>query len=457
MSFRKQLIAGHAIALFLTIGTAVTAIVALHVTGSAEEHVARQLASDLAAVERLPYVAERVVASSRAYLLTGEPQYQAHRDDALDDLRRDLRALASRPLDMAAMQRTAEVERAANDYVASSEAVARQRLDTGDPRQNIPFFEETLRPKRDAFDASVEELANHESRILESWLVQARDVAGRAEIALALASGFAIASSLALALIVMRRLAGQYERMRIATETATKAATARQEILAVVSHDLRNPLGAIQIASTLLEMPDDAGKRQIAAIRTAADRMQHMIDELLEAARAESRTLELHRELCDARELLARTNELFEARASAKPLRLRCEAAPAPKEGTFGGLRPAKVFADRERALEILSNLVGNALKFTPPGGEIRVTAVPRDREVLFQVADNGPGIEPDQLAHVFDRGWQGRRQRGSLGLGLYICKHLVEAQGGQIGVDSVLGEGTTMWFTLPSTYPTAR
>src|SRR5262249_19938683 len=225
---------------------------------------------------------------------------------------------------------------------------------------------------------------------------------------------------------------------------ATQAAAARREVLAVVSHDLRNPLGAIQMASALLEDEEHAErpKRQIAAIRSAADRMQHMIDELLEAARAESRTLELHREMCDAKEILARTNELFEAHATARSIQLRCEAAPA------------KVFADRERVIEILSNLVGNAVKFTPPGGEIHVTAEPSDDMVLFKVADNGPGIEPEQIVHVFERHWQARRQRGSLGLGLYICKHLVEAQGGKIGADSVLGQGTTMWFTLPSTYP---
>ena len=86
---------------------------------------------------------------------------------------------------------------------------------------------------------------------------------------------------------------------------------------------------------------------------------------------------------------------------------------------------PSKVFADRERVLEILSNLVGNALKFTPPGGEIRVTAEPQDGYVVFKVTDNGPGIEPDQLPHVFERHWQSRRQRGSLGLGKRASRHL--------------------------------
>ena len=444
MNFRRQLIAGHAIALLLTIGTAVTAIVALQVASSAGERVARQLASDLSVEQRLRYAAERVVATSRGYLLTGEPEYEAAFEDTLDDLRSQLRALTSRPLDILTIQRAGEVERTAREYVDAAEDAARKRSETGDPRRIIRYFDETMRPKREAFENAVDELANHESIVLEAWLDEAQSVAQRAELALALASGFAIASSIALALVVMRRVSAQYERMRKATESATQAAAARQEVLAVVSHDLRNPLGAIQMASSLLADAehDSRSTRQIAAIRTAADRMQHMIDELLEAARAESRTLELHRESCDTKELLARTLELFEGRANKASIRLRIDASPA------------RVFADRERVLEVLSNLIGNALKFTPPGGEIRVTAEPRAGEVLFKVEDNGPGIEPHQLPHVFERHWQGRRQRGSLGLGLYIAKHLVEAQGGHIGADSVLGEGTTMWFTLPMTAP---
>jgi signal transduction histidine kinase len=444
MSFRRQLIAGHAIALLLTIGTAVTAIVALQVASSAGERVARQLAYDLSVEQRLRYAAERLVTTSRGYLLTGEAEYETHFEDSLDDLRSQLRALTSRPLDVITIQRAGEVERTAKEYVDAAETAARERIATGDPRKIIRYFDETMRPKREAFEGAVDELANHEAIVLEAWLDDAQGIAQRAQLALALASGFAIASSIALALIVMRRLSAQYERMRKATEAATQAAAARQEVLAVVSHDLRNPLGAIQMASSLLADADhdDRSTRQIAAIRTAADRMQHMIDELLEAARAESRTLELHREICDTKELLARTSELFEGRANKASIRLRIDAAPA------------RVFADRERVLEVLSNLVGNALKFTPPGGEIRVTAEPRADEVLFKVEDNGPGIEPEQLPHVFERHWQGRRQRGSLGLGLYISKHLVEAQGGHIGADSVLGEGTTMWFTLPMTAP---
>jgi signal transduction histidine kinase len=102
-------------------------------------------------------------------------------------------------------------------------------------------------------------------------------------------------------------------------------------------------------------------------------------------------------------------------------------------------------------ARAVLSNLIGNALKFTPRGGRIAVTGKRDGPRVRFEVSDTGPGIAEDQIPRLFERYWQGRSSpRGSLGLGLYICKQLVAAHGGDIGVRSRLGEGSTFWFTLP-------
>jgi signal transduction histidine kinase len=101
--------------------------------------------------------------------------------------------------------------------------------------------------------------------------------------------------------------------------------------------------------------------------------------------------------------------------------------------------------------LQILDNLVGNAVKFTEPGGRITVGAAPRGDEVLFWVADSGPGIAPDDLPHVFDRFWQAQKgRRSGAGLGMAIAKGLVEAHGGKIWLHSTLGRGTTVFFTMP-------
>jgi len=113
------------------------------------------------------------------------------------------------------------------------------------------------------------------------------------------------------------------------------------------------------------------------------------------------------------------------------------------------------VWADRDRVLQALENLIGNALKFTKAGGRITVGAALHDGEVLFRVEDTGAGIAADEMPHVFDRFWQAQRtKRGGAGLGLQIVKGIVEAHGGRIWVESRLGVGTTFYFTLPAAQP---
>ena len=110
------------------------------------------------------------------------------------------------------------------------------------------------------------------------------------------------------------------------------------------------------------------------------------------------------------------------------------------------------VWADRDRVLQVFENLIGNAVKFTKPGGRITAGAASRDREVLFWVADTGAGIDCEEMPHVFDRFWQAQKaRRGGAGLGLQIVKGIVEAHGGRIWVESEVGVGTTFYFTLPT------
>ena len=110
-----------------------------------------------------------------------------------------------------------------------------------------------------------------------------------------------------------------------------------------------------------------------------------------------------------------------------------------------------RTFCDRERILQVLSNLIGNALKFTAEGGSIRVSARERQREVTFAITDTGCGIAGDQLPHIFDRYWQAKSARDGIGLGLSIAKGIVEAHGGRIWVETKIEQGTTFFFTLPN------
>ncbi len=141
------------------------------------------------------------------------------------------------------------------------------------------------------------------------------------------------------------------------------------------------------------------------------------------------------------KQVLLDTLEAEGALASSASLELRLDAERE--------LPP--LWGDRARVLQVLENLVGNALKFTPKGGRITIGAVSRGSEVLFSVADTGAGIAAENLPHVFDRFWRAERaERQGAGLGLPICKGIVEAHGGRIWVESVLGRGTTCYFTIP-------
>jgi signal transduction histidine kinase len=134
-----------------------------------------------------------------------------------------------------------------------------------------------------------------------------------------------------------------------------------------------------------------------------------------------------------------------EALALAAPLASSKEIALAATGGPLGGEIPC----DRERVLQVLSNLVGNALAFTPRHGTVSVRLALREREVEVAVADDGPGIAPEDLPHVFERYWKSRSRRGT-GLGLAIARGIVEAHGGRISVESRLGAGSTFTFALP-------
>jgi signal transduction histidine kinase len=226
---------------------------------------------------------------------------------------------------------------------------------------------------------------------------------------------------------------------------AQRAAAAREEILAVVSHDLRNPLNAIRLATQLLmEASSDrriTNQKSLEVIDRAGRQMGRLIEDLLEVSTDGSSRVALEPEAQATDDLLREACALMERLAGDKEVRLLCEANdPLPR-----------VHADRDRVLQVLSNLIGNAIKFTPAGGAIRVDAHPCGDAVRICVRDSGVGIAREALPHVFDRFWQGDQHdhRGA-GLGLSIVKHIVEAHGGTIWAESDAGAGSTFCFTLP-------
>lgn len=230
-------------------------------------------------------------------------------------------------------------------------------------------------------------------------------------------------------------------RMELLKQHAEAATRVRDDVLATVSHDLKNPVGTIfTSASLLLDMPlpPEAQQRQLEIIRRTAERMDRLIQDLLDVSRMEAGRFTIEPVPESAHSLVVEAKELHGTIASTQEISLAHE---------FQG-DDVRVSADRERIQRVFSNLIGNALKFTPSGGRVTIQAKTEEGAVTFSVSDTGDGIAAENLPRIFDRFWHGGEGGGS-GLGLAIAKGIVEAHGGRIWVESD-DEGTTFLFTLP-------
>jgi signal transduction histidine kinase/ActR/RegA family two-component response regulator len=230
-------------------------------------------------------------------------------------------------------------------------------------------------------------------------------------------------------------------------ETLEQALRARDDLLAAVAHDLRNPISVIKVSTdSLLRNVSDPGLiRSLERVSRAARRADRLIRDLLDINAIESGRFNVDRRKIETTEALVSALDSQQGLAAHASVILSADLSPE--------LPPIE--ADEERLLQVLENLIGNAVKFTRPGGVVTVGAAVAPGEVTMTVRDQGPGIEPDQVPRLFDRFWRaGRHDRRGTGLGLAICKAIVEAHGGRIWVESRLGEGTTMSFTLPAGPP---
>lgn len=253
------------------------------------------------------------------------------------------------------------------------------------------------------------------------------------------------AASLALGEELAFRAGSALESARL-LDAAVRAARARDDLLGVVAHDLRNPIHLIASAAESILDGVFAGKpeaerRHLRIVQRAAGQMNRLVADLLDAKRIEAGGLGVDPRPESVAALLADALELLGPLAESNGLYLCASVQDGLPE----------VWIDPGRVQQVLSNLVGNAIKFTPRGGTIAVRAERRGGELRLSVADSGPGIAPAQLPHVFTRFWQagGRDGRG-IGLGLAIARAIVEAHSGRIWVESEPGAGATFHFTLP-------
>jgi signal transduction histidine kinase len=251
----------------------------------------------------------------------------------------------------------------------------------------------------------------------------------------------------------------QVERTRARVAEAQAASVAREQVLRIVAHDLRNPLGTLLMGADMLgEVSITSAQRAkfAALVKRSGANMNRLIQDLLNVARMEQGKLTVDPKPVAPEVLVANAIEAMRPLAEEKSLALVDDLSPSSDvdgvaaDATVGRL--PMVNADVARIGQVFSNLIGNAIKFTPAGGTITLRADVADGKVWFSVTDTGPGMTPEQLEKVFEGFWQGRQSdsRG-IGLGLTIAKGIVEAHGGTMGVSSEVGVGTRFWFGLNS------
>jgi signal transduction histidine kinase len=238
-------------------------------------------------------------------------------------------------------------------------------------------------------------------------------------------------------------------RLEIERKRADQVLTSREDFMAMVSHDLRSLLGGIALSAELLKGVEKSDEpfaqvtRYAERIQRFGARMTRLVADLMDVASIEAGKLSLVRSRYDASLLLSDSRDAFKPAAAAAGIELTCTSEADP------GI----VDLDHERILQVLTNLVGNALKFTPRGGRIAIEVARREDAICFSVADTGSGIPTELLEKVFDRYFQSQDgDRRGLGLGLFISKSIIEAHGGRIWATSTPGKGTTVFFTVPVT-----
>jgi signal transduction histidine kinase len=248
-------------------------------------------------------------------------------------------------------------------------------------------------------------------------------------------------SDIALFLLVSVAICATIRSLDRARRRADSSTRSREQVLAVVAHDLSNPLHAVKLAEERLRLAtreDPSTERSLKTIRHATSRMESLLRDLVDTTRIEHDELVVTLRPEPVAPIVQEVAQLYAPQAQEAGLTLDSSAPPGD----------SVIECDRDRLMQILGNLVGNALKFTPEGGRVALRADDRADTVRFEVEDNGSGIRPEHLPHIFER-FQTYDPRGT-GLGLFIASSLVAAHGGALSVTSEVGQGSRFSFEIP-------
>ncbi len=334
----------------------------------------------------------------------------------------------------AALADKADVERAADVVIELARADADEVLAAARAKADAKVVKSPLQPVKDR--AAVKQERVSEDRVVECERAEA-DEALRRERA---------AKARLLATLIPAERDKTDQRLMTERARADDALANRDDFLGMVSHDLRDLLGGIVLNATVIAKSTSGDERgtevRIGAerIQRSAGRMARLISDLIDTASIDAGNLRLTLERQSANRVVAEAVDLWRVQAAAKKIELEARSAA-----------DMQVAMDHERIVQVLGNLIVNAVKFSPPGGVVVVAVEVAGNDARFSVKDRGVGVPADKLETIFDRFWQVKKDdRRGLGLGLHISRCLVQAHGGQIWVESEVGAGSTFFFTVP-------
>jgi signal transduction histidine kinase len=438
-TFQRRLTVGFTATLAVTAFIAVASTFLLHDVINQKDLVIYDYGQDLILTERLRYLGEKKVAMFRGYYITRDKVYLddiGKETDQFHDIIQQLYHTAS-PLEAKGLDELVELFR---KYDETNAHVLERLQRHNTPRALLEDLVKNVRPIRQAFEAKMSELVAADSDKLDRAKRASMRVSQRSSVLIAVIAATALGLAAILAFVLGRTLNELYQ-------SALRATRLREEVLGIVAHDLKNPIMAIQMNSRLLMRaavtPNGAGKMApvMDRIDRATHQMQRLIDDLLIADKIESGifTLDLKKE-----SLSQLINDAAEsARAQAQESGVKFETRFSPNLGD--------ITCDRDRLMQVFSNLLGNAIKFTPLGGQVIFEVTAFRGDILLIVKDTGPGITSSQMPLLFERRWQAQStSKMGNGLGLFIAKSIVKAHRGEITVESHPGHGSAFRVEIP-------
>lgn len=450
--FDRKLFFGILFMLLLFLPVLGVAIYSLHVVVADQDELIATYAEELLLAKDLRRETIQQNALVPVYVLTGDPALLAEFDRTHEEFFATLSAIEAKAIDEKSKRMLNGIRLAQEELHRLAQPGIEMKRRGAPTAQVNAYFRDNSAARSEALSRALDEFVDHVTHAYEVEKASNTQTSRRLIKFLAVAAALAVLFCLVVTGLLWK-LVRQRREYDAANERLSRRerelSRSRKETLEVVAHDLKNPLASILMTTQLAlrkrardPAAADETDTSLELTLRSAQSMKRLIDDLLDHAKIESGSLGLVKKECQLDALLTHLAARLQPLAANKGLRLETEiCAPLPA-----------VSVDEGRMEQVISNLVGNSIKFTPAGGSIRVCAKAGHGYLTIAVSDTGPGMSADQLTHIFERYWQARgTAHQGTGLGLAITKAIVQAHEGKIWVESMPGRGSTFYVAIPT------